>query len=168
MSLNAKDNSSLKQLVRFILTGVLCALVDFLLCKLVLVFTTNINDIVAIILSTAVGFIGGVILNYILSTYYVFKKGEVKKEKKSAKFIVLFVVFSFIGLVLSVLTMSLSQVIVLKCFNIDISKSSLTDIFNFSFFTDITFWTYFICFCLKTIVGLIWNYFTRKYILYKD
>ena len=157
-----------KEIFRFLLTGLICALLDFLLCKLVLTFTTNIDKIVSIILSTAVGFIGGVILNYILSTFYVFKKGEVKKEKRTTKFISLFVLFSFVGLILSILTMAISQIAVLKLFNIDISSSSLTDIFNFKFIKDITFLTYFLCFCLKTIIGLIWNYFTRKYILYKD
>lgn len=162
------NNSNIKELIRFLLTGALCALVDFLLCKLVLIFTSNIDEIIAIIISTAVGFIGGVILNYFLSTFFVFKSGKNNKEKKTVKFIALFVLFSFIGLVLSILTMAISQIAVKSWFDIDISKSSLTDIFNFSFLTDITFWTYFICFCLKTIVGLIWNYFTRKYILYKE
>ena len=30
------------------------------------------------------------------------------------------------------------------------------------------FWAYFISFCIKTLVGLVFNYFTRKYILYKE
>ena len=30
------------------------------------------------------------------------------------------------------------------------------------------FWAYFVSFVVKTLVGLVFNYFTRKYILYKE
>lgn len=158
-----------KELIRFLLTGVLCALVDFIFCKLFLNICKGLGEYPAIIISTAVGFIFGVILNYLLSTFWVFKNSQKKdEEKKSAKFITLFVLFSFVGLVLSVLMMALCQYLVKLFWGLNISDSDFSSIFKSNFLLNATFWAYFISFCLKTLIGLIWNYFTRKFILYKS
>lgn len=160
-------NSNFIEILKFIVTGLVCALLDYLTCQLVLKLCASLNDTWSMIISTTCGFIIGVIGNYFLSTYWVFKGKQDSKTVKSALFIVEFVLLSIVGLLLSVGTMSLCQIICDKAWSIDISVSQLNKIFTFTFWGDVVFWAYFISFCLRTLVGLVWNYLTRKYILYK-
>ena len=162
-----KKISFKSELLRFLITGVLCALLDFLVCKLFLKISQGLGEYPSIIISTAIGFLFGVALNYIMSTFWVFKNADKKEDKKTIKFIVLFVLFSFVGLLLSVAMMTLCQFAVKQIWNINISDSDISTIFTSNFLRSASFWAYFISFCLKTLVGLIWNYFTRKFILYK-
>jgi hypothetical protein len=54
-----------------------------------------------------------------------------------------------------------------KAASININDADINYILKFTFWGDALFWLFFLAFFLKTLVGLIWNYFTRKYILYK-
>ena len=113
------------------------------------------------------GFIVGVVLNYIHSTYWVFRGKQDSKVTKSVLFIVLFIVFSAIAYGLSYGTYELSRFIISKAANININDANINYILQFKFWGDALFWLFALAFVLKTLVGLIWNYFTRKYILYK-
>ncbi|MCQ2776289.1 MAG: GtrA family protein [Bacilli bacterium] len=156
------------ELLRFLITGLVCALADFLTCTLVLKFLGGLPSIWQTIISVSAGFIVGVIMNYLLSTYWVFK-GSDDKKTKTPMFIFWFVLLSAIALALSIGSFELCRVIILNGSNININELDIIhSIVTFSFWTDAMFWLYFLAFCIKTIVGLIWNYFTRKYILYKN
>ena len=75
------------------------------------------------------------------------------------------------AMLLSIGTMELCAFVCLNAWNVDIiSKADqiLGEIFSFSFWDDIEFWAYFISFVIKTFVGLVWNYLTRKFILYRE
>lgn len=166
----ADKNKSLGlEIVRFTITGIVCALLDFLISQLFLEICKNLNHNWSQTISTAMGFIFGVTLNFVLSTFWVFKNvsDETKKKSKTPLFIFWFVLLSLGALFLSIGTMLLCQYICNVSWGIDISNSSLEQIFTFNFWTDVVFWAYFISFCIRTLIGLIWNYFTRKFILYK-
>ncbi len=154
------------ELVRFLVCGVIAALSDYLICELSKLLFKNLDKIWIIILSTTCGFIIGVIVNYFISTYWVYRNVKDEKATKTPLFIIKFVILSACALGLSILTMALCELFFKEAINIDISKSNLKIIFTFTFWGDVTFWCYFSSFCLKTIVGLIWNYFTRKKFLY--
>jgi len=79
----------------------------------------------------------------------------------------LFIVFSAIAYGLSYVTYELSRFIISKAANININDANINYILQFTFWGDALFWLFALAFVLKTLVGLIWNYFTRKYILYK-
>ena len=167
-----KKLSTGRELVRFIVTGILCALVDFASSYGVLAILNKcgIYGFLATALSTPVGFIIGVILNYILSTYWVFKNTKDKAKTKTFKFILAFVLLSAVAWGLSVGTMELCALTCRMAWGIEISSGAdaiIQKIVTFTFWGDVTFWCYFGAFCLRTLVGLVWNYFTRKYILYK-
>lgn len=166
-----RSKSTWWELFRFLICGIIAALTDYLVAQLVVLIMGNINEIVVTIISTAIGFIAGVVVNYFISTYWVYQNVDKNVQTKSKKFVTLFVVFSFIAMVLSVSTMLLCDVIVTKAMHLDsIVDSSIVSLIKdngMKFLSNENFWTYFISFVLKTLVGLVWNYFTRKYILYK-
>ena len=119
-------------------------------------------------ISLLAGFIVGVILNYILSTYWVFKGKQDKSVTKSTKFIILFVILSAIAYGLSYGTYELCRFFFDQIIDPrSINEATIEYILKFTFWGDAMFWLYFLAFFLKTLIGLIWNYFTRKYILYK-
>jgi len=160
------------ELFRFLVCGVAAALSDYLTAQLIVLAMGNINFIVVTIVSTAVGFIVGVIVNYLISTYWVYQNVDKSVNTKSKRFIIMFVVLSFIAMALSIATMLLCDLVVTKAMGmvsiVDTSIISLIKDHGIGFLGQTIFWTYFVSFVLKTLVGLVWNYFTRKYFLYKE
>ena len=165
-----------KELVRFLICGIAAALTDYLFCQLVILIFNSANISIPwiwlTVISTAIGFIFGVLVNYLLSTYWVYQNVDKSIQTKSVKFITLFVIFSLIAMLLSIATMLLCNLVIMKGLHqasiMDVSLMNLIKEYGMSFLAQVSFWTYFISFCLKTIVGLVFNYFTRKYILYKE
>lgn len=155
------------ELVKFLITGAVCAIADFLTTSLFLKITEGLPNTAQSAISLLAGFIVGVILNYILSTFWVFKGAQDRNVTKSARFIILFVIFSAIAYGLSYGTYELCRVIFQNTANVNINDATIKYILQFTFWGDALFWLYFLAFFLKTLVGLIWNYFTRKFILYR-
>lgn len=156
------------EIIRFCITGAVSALIDFLVCKLFLYICGSLPSPWPIIISTTAGFLVSVVANYLLSTYWVFKNVDKSVNSKNAKFITIFVLLSAVGLGLSIGVMALCEFAFKQGMNIDISSIDLIELFTFQFWGNVVFWWYFLAFCLKTIVGLVWNYFSRKLFLYKE
>ena len=155
------------ELIKFLITGVVCAAADFLTTSLFLRICNGLPSALQSALSLLAGFIVGVILNYILSTYWVFRGKQDSKVTKSTKFIVLFVVFSAIAYGLSYGTYEICRIVMPQATILNIIADNINYILQFTFWGDALFWLFALAFVLKTLVGLIWNYLTRKYILYK-
>ena len=172
MAKSDKSKSKWWELFRFLVCGVAAALSDYLAAQLIVLVMPGVNEIVVTIVSTMVGFIVGVIVNYLISTYWVYQNVDKSVNTKSKKFITLFVILSFIAMLLSIGTMLLCDLVVTKAMQMDsiVQMSIISNIKEngIGFLAQATFWTYFVSFVLKTLVGLVWNYFTRKYILYKE
>ena len=77
-----------EELIRFLITGLICAAADFLVTSFFLLILKSVPKTIQSAFSLLAGFIVGVILNYILSTYWVFKGKQKETVTKSAKFIV--------------------------------------------------------------------------------
>lgn len=168
MAESNKKAADRRELIRFLITGLICAIADFLTMSLFLRILSGLPSGWQNALSLLAGFIVGVILNYLLSTYWVFKGKQDEKVTKSATFIIVFVLFSVIAYALSYGTYELCYRIALNAWHVNISEAGKIDhILKFQFWGELAFWLYVIAFVLKTFVGLVWNYFTRKYILYK-
>ena len=164
--MNKKENTW--ELIKFLITGVVCAAADYFTTSLFLTICAGLpSDIAKSAISLLAGFIVGVILNYILSTYWVFRGKQDKNVTKSTLFIVMFVIFSAIAYGLSYGTYELCRIIILSSSGTNINDANINYILQFTFWGDALFWFFALAFVLKTLVGLIWNYFTRKYILYK-
>ena len=172
MSIDRKTNRGL-EILRFLVTGIVCALIDFVVSYFVLagLVKAGMESGWANALSIAVGFLVSVIINYLLSTYWVFKNVKDENASKKPLFILVFVLLSAGAMFLSIGTMQLCAFVCLNAWNVDIISKADTivgEIFSFSFWSDIAFWAYFISFVIKTFVGLVWNYLTRKFILYRE
>ena len=73
MEQNNNKAGNRQELIRFLITGLVCAIADFLTMSLFMMLLKNLPAIWQSAISLLAGFIVGVILNYILSTYWVFK-----------------------------------------------------------------------------------------------
>ena len=167
MEENNKKAANRRELIRFLITGLACALADFLTTSLFLMILRKTPDACKSSISLLAGFFVGVILNYILSTYWVFKGKQDAKVTKSFVFILLFVIFSAIAYGLSLGTYELCRIIFIHAAHQNVNDIGIDYILKFTFWGNATFWLFFVAFFFKTLVGLVWNYFTRKYILYK-
>ncbi len=168
-----KTNRGL-ELVRFLICGAAAALTDYLFCQLVVLLLHNsLSEIWTTIISTAVGFIFGVAVNYVISTFWVYQNVDKDVKTKSKTFIMWFVLLSLAAMLLSIGAMLLCNLIVVSAWGpenniVNLSVMELIKEYGFGFLGQFIFWAYFLSFCVKTIVGLVFNYFTRKYILYKE
>ena len=168
-----KTNRGL-ELVRFLICGVAAALTDYLFSQsIVLLLHNHISEIWVTIISTAVGFVFGVIVNYLISTFWVYQNVDKNVKTKSKMFITWFVLLSLAAMLLSIGAMLLCNLVVVSIWGaensiVNLSVMELIKANGIKFLGDFIFWAYFFSFCIKTIVGLVFNYFTRKYILYKE
>ena len=163
---NTEKNKKISyEIIRFAITGLICAILDFLTSygATVLFKSTNMNDTLVTALATMCGFTVGVISNYILSTLWVFKNVREGTKTKSFLFIFIFVLLSIGGWAISFGTMELFRVIFINTSGININDVQIT----FSAITTAGFWLFGVAFVMKTLVGMVWNYLTRKFILYK-
>ena len=168
-------NDRRKELVRFLICGIAAALTDYLFCQLVILIFNSANISIPwiwlTVISTAIGFIFGVLVNYLLSTYWVYQNVDKNVNTKSTRFIILFVLLSLAAMGLSIGAMLLCDVVIVNGLSmasiVELSVMDLIKGYGWGFLAQGIFWAYFISFCIKTLVGLVFNYFTRKYILYK-
>jgi putative flippase GtrA len=164
-----KDKKLSLEIIRFLITGVVSAIVDFLLCFIFNSLLKNVITLEPLLVGiyTLIGFIGGVTTNYLLSSFWVFKNVEDKSKEKTFKFILLFVLLSAVGWIISFFTMYGCTVLFVSTLKIDINDFDLLSIFNIKTWVSAKFWLFVLAFFLKTLFGMIWNYLTRKFILYK-
>lgn len=160
------------ELLRFIVCGFVAALTDYLVAQsIILAFSGSlVNKTAVIAISTAVGFAVSVVVNYLISTFWVYQNVEDKSKTKTPKFITLFVILSLVAMFLSIGAMLLCNLISEAAFSINVADASFIDLIKnmgWGFLSSTIFWAYAISFVIKTLVGLIFNYFTRKYLLYK-
>lgn len=163
-----KDKKLSREIIRFAITGVICAALDFLTSYLVMGLVQGLsNQFLVVMIYTIAGFLVGVTANYFLSTFFVFRNVENKKSSKTPLFIVIFVLLSIVGWAISYATMLGCTELFKATTNLDISSFSLTQIFDFATWITPTFWLFVLSFGLKTLLGMIWNYLSRKFFLYK-
>ena len=162
------------ELFRFLVCGIAAALTDYLFCQLVVLLLHNhLSEIWVTIISTAIGFIFGVVVNYLISTFWVYQNVDKDVKTKSKMFIALFIVLSLCAMLLSIGAMLLCNLVIVSAWGneyniVNLSVMELIKEHGIKFLGQGLFWAYFISFCIKTLVGLVFNYFTRKYILYKE
>ena len=162
------------ELIRFLICGVAAALTDYLVSQfMVLLLHNHLPEIWVTIISTAIGFIFGVVVNYLISTFWVYQNVDKNVKTKSKLFITLFVLLSLAAMLLSIGAMLLCNLVVVSVWGaensiVNLSVMELIKENGIKFLGTFIFWAYFISFCIKTLVGLVFNYFTRKHILYKE
>lgn len=142
------SNKLFWEIFRFVIVGLIAAIFDFTTCMAVqFIAFKDITAVYVTLVSTACGFIIGVIINYLMSTYMVYKASK-SNLSKTFKGMVLFFVLSAIGLGIG---MGLQYLLY------DCLYSSMK----------ISFLTYPVDFVIRTLVVMVYNYITRKVFLYK-
>lgn len=151
--LQNKQNQA--ELLRFLIVGVICTLVDLGVSSLVqyVIYTdTATKTILGITITLNIffaalfGFIFGVVTNYVLSIFIVFKNVENKKTSRSVRGFVIFFILSAIGFLINYAIKEVGNMI------IPMENNYLWFIFVFG---------------VATFVVLIYNYISRKLFLFK-
>ncbi len=142
------SNFILWEIFRFAIVGLVAAVFDFAVCYLLQFFAFAGNEAAYVtVISTAGGFIVGVTINYLMSTFMVYK-GTKSNVSRTFKGIVIFLVLAVIGLLIG---------IGIQYF-----------LYDFLFLAKgISFFSYPIDFVIRTLVVMVYNYVTRKLILYR-
>ena len=140
------------EMIRFLIVGGVATLVDYAIFYLFnLVILKNINTNVNLVISTALGFTAGLLTNWFLQKF-VYRYITTKQTKSKVVF-TKFVILSLIGLGITELGINLAS---------PIYPTLVLSIFGIKF----QFWKLFMK-VLMTGVVLIFNYFGRKYFVFK-
>ena len=137
------DPSRFFEIFRFALVGAISAIFDFSVTSLMrFVILKNLENAFAIsTISVTCGFLVSVIINYLCSITMVFKNSTDKNISKTSKGVILFVFLSAIGLFMG---MGLEVI-----------------------FFDLLSLPEPVCFIIRTLIVLIWNYVSRKLFIFK-
>ena len=112
------------QFFKFSIVGITCFIVDFVVLYVLKEFA-NMN----VLLAAGISFTVSVILNYILSIYFVF---DVDRHKNKKRNFVLFVVFSVIGLILTELLMNFGiDVLEINYMLVKVGATLIVMVYNF-------------------------------------
>ena len=146
------------EIFRFLLVGGIATIVDYAVSNLfnaVLLPKELIGETWALIISTAMGFCVGLVVNWFLSIFFVFKQARNKKAAKSGKSFLVFALIGIIGLGISLAGMQLVQVLP------DITLFSKTEFLGSG-------WDWWIMKVVMTLIVLVWNYIGRKIFIFKS
>lgn len=102
---------------------------------------------VRVTLATAAGFIVGLIVNYLVSIFFVFTSESQKEKGKGVKAFLIYLAVSIVGLLINI------GVTQLGCNIMSVSKDDTI--------------MFMIISCAAASVALIWNYIGRKIFVYK-
>lgn len=166
---NSKKKYLTGEILRFIVTGIAATIVDFLVGYLVAALLPNtMDDFWKTVIYTAAGFSVSLVVNYIMSAFWVYKDVDKSVNKKSPKNMALFLAFSLVGLILGIAIMYGFKAIDKYALDVGFENwlKFITDSKNYNF----SFWAFFwaiIFFGTKTLIVLTWNYLSRKFFIFK-
>ena len=146
------------EIFRFLVVGGTATLVDYAVSYLFythLLPPARIGAFWALLLSTALGFCVGLLVNWTLSVLFVFRAVRDKKQAASKKSFLLFCLIGLVGLLLSSVGMQLVRVLP-----------------SISLWNSPTFlgeeWKWWIMKGIMTCSVLVWNYIGRKIFVFKS
>ena len=157
------------EIIRFVITGVVATLIDFLVSYLVASFLPESMGIWKEVVYTTAGFLASLVVNYFLSAFWVYKRVDKSVDKKSPKNIVLFIGLSVVGLAIGT-----GMMIGFKAIDKHALHSGFEDWLKFitdsknNDFSAKAFWWAILFFGSKTLVVLAWNYLSRKFFIFKS
>lgn len=135
-----KNNKTILEFLRFLIVGGIAFIVDFTVLFIFKEFILK-DFYCSLYISTALGFISGLIVNYCLSIFYVFSSAKGTKVGRSMNEILIFAVIGIIGLIISEFGMFIGA-----------EKLELN---------------YLLVKIAVTTIVLFWNYFARKILIFK-
>ncbi len=152
-----KRKSLIKELLRYLVAGGSAFVFDLITKTLFhsLILPEDMGEFaifgfvneVRVTIATALGFLVGLIVNYVISIFFVFTTETQKERGKGVKPFLIYLAVSIVGLIVNI------GVTQLGCNILDVSKD---DTLMFMFVS-----------CVAAGVALIWNYIGRKIFVYK-
>lgn len=130
------------QFFRYCFVGGTATLVDWSTSSILFYLIFQNQNSVSAVLSNIISFILGLTVNYVLSKFWIFKSSKVDSN------VIEFIGFACIGLVGLILTMIITKLFALL-------MSDFTNIYQISGKI------------VSTVVAFFWNFFARKYLLFK-
>lgn len=129
------------EIMRFLFVGGLAFVVDFSVLSFTAEHIFYVGHGWGLYLATALGFLAGVVVNYVLSILFVFRNARTDSSYRTYNAFLIFVGLGFIGLLLTEVGMYLGVGIL--AINYQVAK------------------------ILVTGIVLFWNYLSRKLIIFK-
>ena len=163
-----KEKGIWGEILRFVVTGGVATIIDFIVGYLVAALLPDAWGIWKTITYTAAGFIVSLVANYLLSLFWVYKNVDKKAETKSFKAIALFVGLSVVGLLLGIGINAAFVALDNAVIHVDFQNwlKFITDK-SYSFNAPQFFWAL-LFFVVKTLIVLVWNYISRKKLIFKS
>lgn len=174
-----RKKSRFFEILRFLVTGVICTLIDAGLFFVLMKFVFNglaalggengYGGYLAWGISTTISFLVSCLVNFFLSRLWVYQNVDKKVNTKTQKAFWAYVGLAALGWLIG---LGLQEVGVLLCnslwpelkLSINFVKVSLGDLWNEA---GLAFWAFVAIFVIKTCVTLVYNYLTRKLIIFK-
>ncbi|MCQ2795358.1 MAG: hypothetical protein MJ214_04060 [Bacilli bacterium] len=172
------------EIIRFIVTGVLSAIVDFIFSFLASFISQKAgipgNSVWCTVIGTIIGFLASIGVGYPLSVKWVYQdadKNKISKHKKTH--LLFFTLLSAAGLMIGIGIMSIFKVSLNSGLGINIDtwmNVSIPTDYNFwqkigawisGVLTNIAFWYFALAFVVKSLFVLTFNYYTRKKFLFR-
>ncbi len=176
--------SRLYEILRFAVTGIVATIVDFVVSYVLrFAFKNNWNatdsageflnpnlHYVATAICVTAGFLVSLVVNWFMSKLWVFQNVDKEKNYNKAKYVWGFIGLSVGGFALGTGLMVLGEYICNVAWGISypinpFDSNIWGNLFNKG---GLSFWLYFIMFGLKTLIVLVYNYVTRKFIIFKE
>lgn len=161
-----KKTSRKWEIIRFLAIGVVATIFDAATRLLFAYILKPAPELVATGVSVLMGFVVGVVVNYVFSIIWVFQNVADKNRAKKQKSFWLFVLLGFIGLLFHEgLNYAAEGLFSLGGISIMAGQQSVIDTIKdgtWSFLVNINFWMWAIIFVVGTLIVLIWNYWSRK------
>ncbi len=150
------------EIFRFLLVGGTATLVDYFVFWIFdgvlfpLIASVVWWKTVSLILSTALGFCAGLVVNWLLSVSFVFRQVKDKQEASSKKSFLLFTIIGVIGLLITE-----AGVLLLVAILPEFPLFGVTEILG-------TTWAKWTAKVIMTCIVLVWNYVGRKLLVFKS
>ncbi len=181
-----KKNSRLGEVFRFIVIGCLCTLIDLVIeYALGLLFADNLSllgsttvdgnvvpgygSYIALAICVTMGFVISMVVNFFFSRKWVFQDVDKNTNYNTPKYFWSYAGLSFGGLLLGIAIQCFCLWLVNEIWHMNLSldpfqKVDWTKLFHKD---SISIWAFFAVFCIKTLIVLVYNYWTRKHLIFK-
>lgn len=174
-----RKKSRFFEILRFMVTGVICTLIDAGLFFILMKFVFNglaqeggengYGGYLAWGISTTISFLASCLVNFFFSRLWVYQNVDKKVNTKTQKAFWTYVGLSALGWLIG---LGIQECGVLLCnslwpelkLSINFVKVSWADLWNKA---GLAFWAFAVIFVVKTCITLVYNYLTRKLIIFK-
>ncbi len=172
------------EILRFAVTGIVATIVDFAVSYVLrFAFKNNWNAVdasgqfinptlhyVATGICVSAGFIVSLVVNWFMSKLWVFQNVDKEKNYNKAKYVWGFIGLSVGGFALGTGLMVLGEYICQAAWGVQYPSNPFDENIWGNLFNKggLSFWLYVIMFGIKTVVVLVYNYVTRKFLIFKE